>query len=241
MFLKQILKKLRKNIKSRFQSRIKADLKHNNVIIPRGCTFRLEIKGRNNTVILPEKIHPDSTLNINIHGNNNVIRIDSAEFLKLKIKIGDSNSFSHNCTVSIGEKTSCWDTFIFLYEHNSSVTIGRDCMISWNILIWCTDMHTVTDINGFPTNQGQSVVIGDHVWIGRDVHIGKNTQIPPYSIIGWNSNVTAKFDEPNVVIAGNPAKIVKRGINWRHERYDDVAAEFAFPPSPVPDSAARTH
>ena len=130
MFLKQILKKLRKNIKSRFQSRIKADLKHNNVIIPRGCTFRLEIKGRNNTVILPEKIHPDSTLNINIHGNNNVIRIDSAEFLKLKIKIGDSNSFSHNCTVSIGEKTSCWDTIIFLYEHNSSVTICRDCMIT---------------------------------------------------------------------------------------------------------------
>ena len=86
MFLKQILKKLRKNIKSRFQSRIKADLKHNNVIIPRGCTFRLEIKGRNNTVILPEKIHPDSTLNINIHGNNNVIRIDSAEFLKLNFK-----------------------------------------------------------------------------------------------------------------------------------------------------------
>ena len=66
MFLKQILKKLRKNIKSRFQSRIKADLKHNNVIIPRGCTFRLEIKGRNNTVILPEKIHPDSTLNIKL-------------------------------------------------------------------------------------------------------------------------------------------------------------------------------
>ena len=46
------------------------------------------------------------------------------------------------------------------------------------------------------------------------VKIGKNTKISDDSIIGWGSIVTKKFEEPNVVLAGNPAKIVKRGINW---------------------------
>ena len=34
------------------------------------------------------------------------------------------------------------------------------------------------------------------------------------SIVGWGSIVTKEFNEPNVIIAGIPAKIVKRGINW---------------------------
>lgn len=87
-------------------------------------------------------------------------------------------------------------------------------MISWGIDIWCTDAHTVTDLEGNPINFSKSIEIGDHVWIGRDVKIGKNTKISNDSIIGWGSIVTKKFEDTNVVIAGNPAKIVKRNINW---------------------------
>ena len=227
MSLKQILKQLRKNIKNRLKSSVKADLKNNHITLPRGGIVRLEIKGRNNTVIFPEHLDPSSIIQINIRGDNNMVRIDSTDHLVLKIKIGDSDSTSNNCTIAVGEKTSCWDTFIFLFEHNSSVTIGNDCMISWNVLIWCTDMHAVTALDGCPTNQGKSVIIGNNVWIGRDVHVAKNTQIPSHSVIGWCSNVTGKFTEPNVIIAGNPAQIVKRGVDWRHERYDDIAAEYA--------------
>ena len=44
--------------------------------------------------------------------------------------------------------------------------------------------------------------------------IGKNVSIADNSIVGWGSIVTRRFDEPNVVIAGIPARIVKRGIDW---------------------------
>lgn len=44
--------------------------------------------------------------------------------------------------------------------------------------------------------------------------IGKNVKISDNSIVGWGSIVTRKFDEPNVIIAGIPAKVVKRGVNW---------------------------
>ena len=39
-------------------------------------------------------------------------------------------------------------------------------------------------------------------------------EIADNSIVGWGSIVTKEFNEPNVIIAGIPAKIVKRGINW---------------------------
>ncbi len=32
-------------------------------------------------------------------------------------------------------------------------------------------------------------------------------------IVGAGSLVTKKFEEPNVVIAGHPAKVIKTGIN----------------------------
>ena len=87
-------------------------------------------------------------------------------------------------------------------------------MISWGIDIWCTDVHTVTDLDGNPKNYSDKIEIGNHVWIGKDVKIGKNTKISNDSIIGWASVVTKKFNESNVVLAGNPAKIVKKDVNW---------------------------
>ena len=87
-------------------------------------------------------------------------------------------------------------------------------MFSWGIDVWCTDVHTVTDLDGNPLNFSESIEIGNQVWVGKDVKIGKNTKISADSIVGWGSIVTKKFDETNVVIAGNPAKIVKRNINW---------------------------
>lgn len=54
------------------------------------------------------------------------------------------------------------------------------------------------------------ILIGANTWIGDNaiilsgVHIGKNC------VIGANAVVTKSFDEEGLVIAGNPARIVKR-------------------------------
>jgi len=45
-----------------------------------------------------------------------------------------------------------------------------------------------------------------------DVKINKNTKISDDSIVGWGSIVTKKFEDKNIIIAGTPAKIVKRNI-----------------------------
>jgi acetyltransferase-like isoleucine patch superfamily enzyme len=53
-----------------------------------------------------------------------------------------------------------------------------------------------------------AVVIGDNVWIGEGVVIMPNVAIGESSIIGANAVVTCSFPS-NVVIGGNPARVIK--------------------------------
>lgn len=45
----------------------------------------------------------------------------------------------------------------------------------------------------------------------------KNTKISDGCIIGVNSVVTKSVDKENVVLVGNPAKIVKKDVEWQRE------------------------
>lgn len=118
------------------------------------------------------------------------------------------------CSVRIGDRVVINGATVYLQEDGSHVYIGDDSQISWGVDIWCTDAHTITDLRGAPVNYADSIEIGRHVWVGKDVKIGKNTRIADNSIVGWGSIVTKCFDEPNVIIAGIPAKVVKSGVNW---------------------------
>lgn len=121
---------------------------------------------------------------------------------------------ANNCRMEIGEHIIACGAVIYLQEDGSHITIGRDSMISWGVDIWCTDAHTIMDMEGAPTNQPHFIEIGEHVWIGKDVKIGKNVRIGRDNIIGWGSIVTKSFEESNVLLVGTPAKIVKREMRW---------------------------
>ena len=121
---------------------------------------------------------------------------------------------ANNCRVDIGNRVVINGVTLYLQEDDSHVSIGDDSQLSWGVDIWCTDAHTITDLEGEPINFARSIEIGKHVWIGKDVKVGKNVKISDNSIVGWGSIVTKEFNESNVIIAGTPAKIIKRGINW---------------------------
>ena len=121
---------------------------------------------------------------------------------------------ANGCRVRIGNRVVINGVTLYLQEDRSHVCIGDDSQLSGGVDIWCTDAHTITDLDGNPLNHAESIEIGRHVWVGKDVKIGKNVRIADNSIVGWGSIVTRRFDEPNVILAGIPAKVVKRGINW---------------------------
>ena len=127
--------------------------------------------------------------------------------------IWDISCYNNHNKVCIGKRTRCCD--IGISAINNEIHIGEDCRISNNVRIW-GDGHSVLDaktkkVINLPT---KPIVIGNHVWLGERVTITKNANIPNNCICGIASVVTKSFDEENCLIAGNPAQIKKRGINW---------------------------
>lgn len=96
----------------------------------------------------------------------------------------------------------------------NQISIGNNVLIGANVLI--ID-HTHGRVNSAekkisPNNRvlfsKGKVIIEDNVWIGENVIILPNVRIGHNVIIGAGSVVTKSFKD-NVVIAGNPAKIIK--------------------------------
>ncbi len=168
---------------------------HGNIVeILPGCRLSncsIEINGNNNHIVIGKMV--------GARGLNICIEDDSNE-----VSIGDHSTFEGNVHLACIE--------------GSKLTVGRDCMFSANISVRTGDSHSILDLEGNRINPSKDVVIADSVWIGNTVLITKGVVIATDSIVGTGSVVTRKFTESNVVIAGNPASIVKRGINWNRAR-----------------------
>ncbi|MDR2527225.1 MAG: hypothetical protein LBC92_05125 [Rickettsiales bacterium] len=92
-------------------------------------------------------------------------------------------------------------------------------MFSCGIVIYASDVHSIFDIHTkkLLNRVSSPLIIGNHCWIGRDVKLLKNAGISNNTIVGMGSVVTKKFTESYIAIAGNPAKIIKRDIDWTRE------------------------
>jgi len=109
-----------------------------------------------------------------------------------------------NCMISLGAKLDCG---------NGKIFIGDKCTITHGCIILSHDRAKKIISRKINRNyEGKGTRLGNHVFVGvnsvilRDVIIGDN------SIIGAGSVVT-KDVPPNVVVAGNPAKIIRKLSN----------------------------
>jgi acetyltransferase-like isoleucine patch superfamily enzyme len=96
------------------------------------------------------------------------------------------------------------------------ITFGSNVIISWDTIIMDTDFHKILDLNGNIINSPKEISIGDNVWIGMRVTILKGTKVENNNIIASNSLLNKPFDGSFQIIAGNPAKVVKKDVTW-HE------------------------
>lgn len=58
--------------------------------------------------------------------------------------------------------------------------------------------------------KAEPIIIGDNVWLGANVIILPGVKLGNNCIVGASSVVTKSFEEGNLVIAGNPAKIIRK-------------------------------
>lgn len=94
------------------------------------------------------------------------------------------------------------------------ISFGRDVQLSWDTLIMDSDSHKIYDSNNNYSNKDKPIKIGNKIWIGCHCMILKGTEIPDNCVVGAGSILSGKFENPNKLIIGNPAKEVKLISDW---------------------------
>lgn len=138
--------------------------------------------------------------------------------------------------VRIGDATTCRSARLTC--DNSVIQIGRDCMISGDIVMQSSDQHAIVDLATKRIINGgrKSITVGDHVWLARRVTLLHGTDIGNGSYVGFGSLVRGRH-EAHCMIAGVPATTHRRGVTWsRHPHHLDAYAQGAVDQDqPMPD------
>ena len=73
------------------------------------------------------------------------------------------------------------------------------------------------------------ITIGDNVFIGNNCTLAKGTVLPNGCVVSCVSKTAGDFtkDGENLLISGNPAVIVKKGVNFSSGWYPQIEANIA--------------
>lgn len=175
---------------------------------------RIIINGTGNTIQFGKNNHL-VRCSIIINGNNNTI------------KLGDRNS-TINCefwveddggSIVFGNSNKILGRTHLAETEGKHIILGDNCLFSTNVIFRTGDSHSILDAEtGERINPAKSITIGDRVWLGNNTTVMKGAKIASDSIVATGAIVTKNFSEPNIILAGNPAAIVKKGIKWIAER-----------------------
>lgn len=152
-------------------------------------------------------------------GNNSTLIINS----NCSIGVNANISIYNNSSVSIGSYTSTGIDLLLSAEDCTCIEIGSDCMFSDNVKLRSSDGHGIYDINN-KTNTStlknvRKIVLGNHVWIGMSAILLYNTKVGNGSIIGAGTLTKSSYPN-NCVVAGIPAKVIKKNMAWSRKNVD---------------------
>lgn len=109
--------------------------------------------------------------------------------------------FIHPNNKPLGYSASCYIQSI------NEIYIGENFLHAVGLKIISAN-HSLTDYDEHDTVS--PIIIGNNCWCGADVIILPGLKIGDHTIIAAGSVVTKSFEDGDQVIAGNPAKIIKK-------------------------------
>ncbi len=188
----------------------------NRLAVEDGCLvrgLRMEVRGDDNLVVFGEGSWLKS-LRVVIRGSSNRIIVGRGiEFSGPGILWVEND----NGELRIGDGCTIEPGVTFAVLEGQDLSFGSDCMVAADVEIRTGDSHEILDrtSGGARINHGRSVQIGDHVWLGKRVVVLKGVEIASGVVVGFGSVVTSSALEANSVLAGNPAQLVRRGVQWK--------------------------
>ena len=167
----------------------------------------VEFFGENNVLVFS----PNVTLyksSFSFKGNNSLIYISgSSESISLNITV------YMDSTVYVGEDLATNGTVSIIASEARHDFLGNNCLISKGCSIRTGDAHKLYDIaTGVRLNEGRSVFLGDHVWLGWGVNVLKGSRLYSGTIAGLGAVLTGKEYFSNTAYGGNPAKPIAHNV-----------------------------
>lgn len=111
--------------------------------------------------------------------------------------------------ITIGDNVGVSGATIYARK---SISIGQNTLIGGNVKILDNDFHALEieerNIDNKEKIRTKEIVIGDNCFIGCNSIILKGSVIGNGSVVGAGSVVCGKYPS-NVIIAGNPAKVIR--------------------------------
>lgn len=166
--------------------------------------------GYRSAILKPQIIRNKKYIDI---GNHVVI------FEGARIECFDYYVNKYNPYLKIGDNVVIGYSFQCLVA--SKCVIGSNTLMASNILI-STENHGINPnlIYSQQPLETKDVFIGENCWIGEKVMILPGVTLGNNVIVGAGSVVTKSFAS-NVIIAGNPARIIKKYDKYKMEWVDN--------------------
>lgn len=166
----------------------------------------------------------ETTSNPLVFNNRGTLEIGG----RLKIHPGAVFSIVKGATIKVGNCVGFGANSKVICR--KSITIANNVQCSWNTQILDSDFHFLYNIEKdkyYPRTK--DIIIGNNVFIGNGCTIGKGTILPDGCVVSCISKVSGDFttEGENLLISGNPAKVIKKGVNissgWFPEKEKEIA------------------
>jgi carbonic anhydrase/acetyltransferase-like protein (isoleucine patch superfamily) len=147
---------------------------------------------------------------LRFEGNRNIVFFGPRSRLAgMDIVItGDDN------LVYFGALSSSGTFHVPLRGDGQSILIGDHCMFSHGTVFGQMDpVALYSTVNGAPLDTDRNILVGDHVWIGRDVTLKAGTVVEPDTVIGQSARLDGVYPGA-VILAGAPARVLKTDVTW---------------------------
>jgi acetyltransferase-like isoleucine patch superfamily enzyme len=112
-------------------------------------------------------------------------------------------SFNRDLTtlLSFAASGSCY------FQAINGIKLGQNCLFAPSVKLISAN-HDFTSLD--KSVKSLPIVIGDNCWLGVNTVILPGVRLGDDCIVGAGSVVTKSFEECGCVIAGNPAKLIKK-------------------------------